>query len=383
VGGARVLVVDDEAATRRSLTRALERLGFAVETAATGAEALAKLEAAPPDLVVLDFELPDMDGAQLCLQLRKHSRAELAEIPVVFLTGHSGDEEQVRCLEAGANDFVTKPVSLAVLQARIHTQLRLRAMRTELQRQNAELEEWRRVRELDLEAAQATQRAIIPARPPEVAGWDVAAFYQPLIQVGGDAFGWQPLDRTHWLFWIADATGHGASAALLTSLARVLFQHAAGLSKSPAEILRLFNDEFYAVFAGRSFLTAACVAVRTDKGSLVFASAGHPPLLIARRDGGIERIEAGGPLIGLGQNIEVTEARVALDPGDTALLYTDGLFSVIRPGGEHMDFDELLACFRRAERAAATIEGTLRAVAAAAEEPEFSDDTAIIALQRK
>ncbi|MDB6149312.1 MAG: Response regulator receiver modulated serine phosphatase [Chthoniobacter sp.] len=374
-------MVDDEAATRRMLERALQRLGFVVLSAANGQQALSLLETEAPDVMVLDFELPDMDGAEVCLKLRQSDRPELAELPIVLLTAHTGEEEEVRCLAAGANDYVTKPVSVAVLEARLRTQLRLRAMRTELQGQNAELEEWHRVRQLDLEAAQATQRAMIPIRPPQLQGWDIASLYQPLIQVGGDAFGWESLGKGRWLFWIADATGHGASAALLTALARLLFQHAGSLSGSPAEILRLVNQDFFAVFNGRSFMTAACAAVQVENGELTFSSAGHPPLLVLRDGGKLDRLEAGGTLLGLTERFEAAEETTLLARGDTALLYTDGLFSFAR-GEERMTLHDLAGKVTAGPTAQRVLEDTLRAVISSVGNAECSDDLAALALRR-
>lgn len=377
-----MLIVDDEAATRRLLVQTLERRGFAVEAVGTGGEALARLETAPPALMVLDFELPDLDGAELCARLRRDPRPELAELPVVMLTAHAGEAEELRCLKAGANDFVTKPVSVAVLEARIRTHLRLRDLRTELQRQNDMLEDWRRVRELDLAAAEATQRAIIPAKPPRIPGWEVAGFFQPLIEVGGDAYGWEPLERGHWLFWIADATGHGAAAALLTALARLVFQHAGSVSKSPAEILRLVNQDLFAVCAGRTFMTGACAVLHAGQGQIAFASAGHPPLLVARAGGGVERIEAGAVLLGMSETLDAIEATVSLESGDAALLYTDGLFSGTRASGTRHTLDDLVRSFAAKARAAATLETTLRALKAEATGSAFDDDLAAVAIQR-
>src|SRR5213075_1321308 len=107
------------------------------------------------------------------------------QIPVIMLTGHGIEASEVRCLQAGANDFVTKPINAAVLQARIETQLRLRSMPRQLAQQNDELDEWRRNLERDLAAARLTQQSLIPQRPPRLPGWQVAAYYRPVIQVGG------------------------------------------------------------------------------------------------------------------------------------------------------------------------------------------------------
>ena len=140
-----------------------------------------------------------------------------------MLTGDGGEESEVHCLEAGANDFVTKPIRLPVLRARIETQLRLQSLRRQLQEQNDELEAWRENLEGDLAAARLTQRSLIPQQPPQLPGWEVATVYRPVIQVGGDIYGWLKLMDRRTLFWIADATGHGAAAALLDHLGEVAF----------------------------------------------------------------------------------------------------------------------------------------------------------------
>src|SRR4030095_2153097 len=147
----------------------------------------------------------------------------VAQVPTIMLTGHGSEESEVSCLQAGADDFVTKPVNTAVLRARIETQLRLSSMRHQLEQQNEELEAWRRNLERDLEAARLTQQSLIPQKPPSLTGWEVAACYRPVIQVGGDIYGWLRMKDGRTLFWIADGSGHGAAAALLTTLAKLVF----------------------------------------------------------------------------------------------------------------------------------------------------------------
>src|SRR5215212_1167133 len=111
-------------------------------------------------------------------RLRSDADRDIAQVPTIMLTGHGGEESEVLCLEAGANDFVTKPINAAVLRARIDTQLRLSSMRRQLQQQNSELEAWRRALERDLAAAQLTQQSLIPQKAPELQGWEVAACYK-------------------------------------------------------------------------------------------------------------------------------------------------------------------------------------------------------------
>jgi sigma-B regulation protein RsbU (phosphoserine phosphatase) len=338
----RLLLADDDAISRRLLGAALERSGFEMRTAVDGDEALRLAHEDPPDLLVLDFEMPALNGAEICHRLRASEREELRALPVVMLTAHAGEAEEIACLHAGANDFVTKPVSREVLTARIHTQLRLRALADELRRQNEQLEHWRTAQEADLEAARATQQALIPTIPPSIADWSVQTVYQPVIQVGGDVFGWRSAGQGRWIFWLADATGHGAAAALFTALAAQLFHHACESESEPSAILRAVNHEFCRVFSGRSFMTACCALV-DPQGGLSFCSAGHPPLLVRRADGAVESFGPHSTVLGLRNDEPPDQSRTMLAAGDTALLYTDGLFSLRRPDGERFTHHDLSA----------------------------------------
>jgi phosphoserine phosphatase RsbU/P len=327
-----ILIVDDEAASRRLLVRTLSSAGYGCIECDSGAEALKLVRREQPSLLLLDFAMPDLNGAEVLKQLRADGDPEVAQIPAIMLTGYGGEESEVRCLEAGANDFVTKPINTAVLRARIETQLRLRAMRRQLQQQNEELEEWRRNLERDLAAARLTQQSIIPHKPPKLAGWEVAHWYRPVIQVGGDIYGWLPVKDGRTLFWIADATGHGASAALLTTLAKLLFHHANMEHAAPAALMQAVNEDFRSIFGARSFMTAMCVALDGKTGQASVVGAGHPPLLIGRRGGGVDSIASVAPPLGLVERAQLRETIVDLARGDVFLLYTDGLFG--GAGGE-------------------------------------------------
>src|SRR6266700_4017768 len=259
---AQILVVDDDAISRKILAQLLASAGHDCRECEDGAKALQLIHAKPPSLLLLDFDMPGLNGAEVLRRLRSDADPAVAQIPTIMLTGHGSEESEVSCLQAGADDFVTKPINAAVLLARIETQLRLRSMRRQLERQNDELEEWRRNLERDLAAARLTQQSLIPQKPPVLPGWQVAACYRPVIQVGGDIYGWLPMKDGRILFWIADGTGHGAAAALL----------------------------------------------------------------VVRHSGATESIASIAPPLGLLEHPEFTECTTNFESGDAFLLYTDGLF---------------------------------------------------------
>src|SRR5262245_24292472 len=222
---AEILLVDDDAMSRRVLGQLLSAAGYKCRVCKDGFEALDIIHARAPSLLLLDFDMPGPNGAEVLRRLRSDHNPSIAQIPTVMLTAHGSEQSEVSCLQAGADDFVTKPVNAAVLRARIESQLRLRSMRRQLERQNDELEKWRSDLERDLAAARLTQQSLIPQKPLILPGWEVATCYRPVIQVGGDIYGWLHMKDGRILFWIADGTGHGAAAALLTSLANLLYHH--------------------------------------------------------------------------------------------------------------------------------------------------------------
>lgn len=329
-GAEQILVVDDDAVSRRWLVRNLAGAGFACRESTDGIEALKFVHEHPPSILLLDFDMPGLDGAELLKRLRADEDPAIAHLPAIMLTGRAGEASEVICLEAGADDFVTKPINQAVLRARIETQLRLSAMREQLRKQNDELEEWRARTERDLEAARLTQQSLIPQKPLPLEGWDVATVYRPVIQVGGDIYGWLRMTDGRALFWIADATGHGASAALLTTLAKLLFHHGSVEHDRPATIMRAVNSDFRSIFGARSFMTAMCVALDPENGRATVVGAGHPALLVMRIAGQTLSIPSSAPPLGLMEDGDFLETDVVLEHGDGFFLYTDGLFGAER-----------------------------------------------------
>ncbi len=329
---AEILIVDDDALSRKVLAQLLTSAGYNCQACGDGAEALEVIHARPPSLLLLDFDMPGANGAEVLKQLRSDQHQAVAQVPTILLTAHGSEESEVSCLQAGADDFVTKPVNAAVLRARIETQLRLRFMRRQLEKQNDELEQWRRDLERDLAAARLTQQSLIPQKPLMLPGWEVAACYRPVIQVGGDIYGWLRMKDGRTLFWIADGSGHGAAAALLTTLAKLLFHHGSAEHIAPANVMEAVNDDFRSIFGGRSFMTAMCVALNHTTGKAHAVGAGHPPLLIVRPNGGTESIASIAPPLGLVGRPEFVETALEFGPGDAFLLYTDGLFGSSKNG---------------------------------------------------
>ncbi len=126
MAGERLLLIEDDLDLAAALRRALQREGYAFSHAAMGREGLAQIADAPPDLIILDLNLPDMDGISVCRQLR--AMEPVRDIPVIMLTARAEERDRVKGLDAGADDYVVKPFSLRELTSRINAQLRRRRL---------------------------------------------------------------------------------------------------------------------------------------------------------------------------------------------------------------------------------------------------------------
>jgi sigma-B regulation protein RsbU (phosphoserine phosphatase) len=382
-----VLVVDDVEANREVLSRRLERQGYAVATAENGLQALERLRADAFDLVLLDIMMPEMDGYEVLQRLKADEAWR--HIPVIMISALSELDSVVRCIEMGAEDYLPKPFNPTLLKARIGACLekkrardRERHLFAQLEARNSEMARWRVAQEADLAIARTTQQGIVAAALPQFDGWKVEAVYTPLIQVGGDVYGWQQLDHGVWLFWVADATGHGVAAALFTTLLALLFKNASSSSNTARGILIRVNAEFYEVLRGRSFLTACCAIIRSD-GRLSFAGAGHPPLLIRRRDGVVEALPSLNTVMGIDPSMKFEEAVTNLASGDVALLYTDGLYSLKSTSGERFTNYAVRDAFARIDGSVDVLPRLISKLVQQSGKQAFDDDLAAISLRRE
>jgi DNA-binding response OmpR family regulator len=151
---AKILVVDDTPSNVKLLADALAPKGYAVVTAASGAEALEKVEAERPDLVLLDVVMPGMSGYEVCRKIRENPATGI--LPVVMVTALDPGQEKIKGLEAGADDFLTKPINQPELLARIRSLLRIKELYGTVQAQAAELAAWNKTLEQRV-AEQVTQ----------------------------------------------------------------------------------------------------------------------------------------------------------------------------------------------------------------------------------
>jgi phosphoserine phosphatase RsbU/P len=257
---------------------------------------------------------------------------------VIFLTGKTETDDETKGFEAGAVDYIHKPFSPAVVKARVHTHLVLREARELLARQLLDINN-------ELEMAREIQLSILPHEVPKIRGLEIAARYIPMSSVAGDFYDFIIVDEKHMGILVADVSGHGLSAALIASMLQVALAAQLPHAFDPAQVLAGLNHSLCGKFK-HHFVTAAYVFVDMEKNILSYAGAGHPPLLLwrASKQHVLEVLE-NGLLLGLFPEATYSFVEVPVEPGDKAILYTDGILEARSPSEQEFGADLLKGFF--------------------------------------
>jgi phosphoserine phosphatase RsbU/P len=242
--------------------------------------------------------------------------------------------------------------------------------------------------EAELALSRRIQRSFVPLAAPDVRGYDIASYYDPAREVGGDFFDVFPLRGrpSRAAFVIADVTGKGIAAALLMAFARPLIR--AAVDNTHDAVAALDRTNMILVEERRSslFITALCSILDLRSGDLRVANAGHEPPLVVPGDGRpIRWLTGSGPLLGAFASLDLVECVLRLDPGDMVLLYTDGVTDARGPSGERFGDDRLVAAVEDARRGSAqdVVDAVVTATRDFQGEMPAADDVTIVAVRRE
>src|SRR6202008_3384385 len=328
-----ILIVADTPLNIGVISGALKD-SYKTKVATNGEKALALASAdEKPDLILLDVMMPGMDGYEVCSRLKADPAT--SEIPVIFLTGQTSAEDETRGFEVGAVDYVHKPFSPAVVNARVRSHILLREARAQLAAQLLALNN-------ELEMARQIQLSILPHSIPKLSGLEIAARFLPMTSVAGDFYDFIHIDGKHIGILIADVSGHGLPSALLASMLQVSLTGQAGHASEPSKVLAGLNRALCGKFAD-NFVTAAYVYVDLEKSLMRYAGAGHPPVLQWRNSTGkTAKVLENGLVLGMIEDAIYEALEFPLEPGDRYVLYTDGVPEAANPSEEQFGVERFM-----------------------------------------
>ncbi|MFX0542352.1 PP2C family protein-serine/threonine phosphatase [Roseovarius sp. S4756] len=400
----RVLVVDDSRLQRRILAASLKKWGFAVTEAESGHQALEMCRDMPPDLVLSDWMMPGMSGVEFCDAFRRMTRDNYGYF--ILLTSKSDKAEIAHGLDAGADDFLTKPVDAGELRARIAAGERILEMERELTEKNRlvnstldRLQALYASLDADLMEAKKLQQSLVSDRHRDYGTAEVSMMLRSSGHVGGDLVGMFPVSETRIGLYGIDVSGHGVSSALMTARLAGYLSGAAPeqnvalrrladgsyVPRPPAETIAALNDLFLSELDTEHYFTLLLADVDLATGRVVMAQAGHPYPAIQRADGSVEMVGEGGLPVGLIPGAEYQDFAVQLYPGDRLMIHSDGVTECAAPDDTLLDdagLAELLGELKDV-KALSCLEALIWKLADFTGSDTFADDVSAILLEIK
>jgi serine phosphatase RsbU (regulator of sigma subunit) len=337
---ARILVVDDKEVNILLLEQMLRGAGYGSIEFTTNPNQVCELHRKNRyDLILLDLQMPGMDGFQVMEGLKEIE--EGGYLPVLVVTAQP--QHKLHALQAGAKDFVSKPFDLAELQARVHNILEVRLLHLETKNYSKVLEatvreleasrevirlktlEERKKREQELALAQETQESLLPRSLPQFENFRIHAFNKPTHYVGGDFYDFLTLSSGEWVGVLADVSGKGMPAALLSSMVLGALSVEFRSSAQPQDVLNRVNQLLCEKSLPSQFVTLFLVLLDAQ-GMGQFISAGHNPAYLFRSaTGTIEELFPDAFVLGMFDSASYQSRTLHLDKGDILVVYSDGL----------------------------------------------------------
>ena len=347
---ARILVVDDEPGMLRAVERVLSDDHHVIGTR-HARDALSMVDEFRPDLAILDIRMPDLDGFELMARLK----ARVPALDVILMTGSVDDldEKLVRAIRSPAFYFIQKPFDREVLRTLVERCIELR-WRREDHRQNL-----KRL-ETEMAEARAFQQSLLPLRERIVNRVSVCARYFPCSGLGGDLYDYASAPRGQTAVLMADVSGHGVSAAMLTGIVKSAFHASHVDGFDPAAVVQRVSMGL-AAFSPDRFVTLVAALISPDERHLRYVNAGHPPILLWGRAREPEWLPSTGPLISPVLMGTVWDAAVVpITTGDHVLLYTDGVWEPLSNDDGRAE-ERFIAAIERAPEGGATLLDTILA----------------------
>jgi sigma-B regulation protein RsbU (phosphoserine phosphatase) len=373
----------------------LKERGYKVRPVPGGRLALVAARRNPPDMILLDINMPDMNGYKVCEHLKADSR--LKEIPVIFISALTEQLDKVKAFSIGGVDYITKPFQMDELHARVETHLKLRRLQIELEETNVRLEKANGRMSRDLKAAAKIQETFLLREVPRIPGMDFAWIYRPCDELGGDGLNVISLGDGKVGVYILDVSGQGVTSTLLSVMlsrllsppsepSSILLRDGAVGHRSdvtpPAEVAARLNKLFPFDPAPEKFATMVYGILDAATGEFRYVSARHPAPV--HHPSGAEPVllENSGSPIGLADEA-YEERSVVLGTGDRMYLYSDGVLEAKAPAGERFGGVRLLEAISqgRSEPLREAVATLMGKIAQWHGVESFQDDISILAVE--
>ncbi len=370
-----ILIVDDVALNRKLMKSVLEKY---VEPATfydaeDGFKALDCIARRDIDLIILDLMMPGKDGFEVLQELKIQEHYK--EIPVIVNSALDGIDSIQKALSMGANEYFTKPLTLdqmeIILPLKVMNVLKSYDHKKELMRINEKMNE-------QIKLARIFQDSLI-AQANQIQNIDIVGKYIPCSELSGDFYDVIQVKQRTW-FIMADISSDGITAAMVSSMVKVLFYHCIHEFTKPHEVLQEMNRYFCDVFNGQ-FVFTAFIGVLEEQ-NLSYSNAGHPYPIIIHMDGTNDMIHKNYGALGVSKEALYKTNELILSMDDIVMMYTDGIFTQIANKPIHHERAKTLYEFSTYENPSQIVDMVTEALLSDGEQ-RFHDDVSIMTIRLK
>ena len=379
-----VLAVDDTP-ENLDIVKGILATDYDIKVAVNGHIALKIAESLAPDLILLDIMMPEIDGYEVCRQLKANPATRA--IPVIFLTAKGETADETEGFELGAADYILKPVNPPLLKARVKTHLTLKHKMDELQAAYAVIDKQRARMQQELNVGRDIQMSMVPDTVPafpEHGEFDIYGLLKPAREIGGDFYDYFFIDSDKLCICVGDVSGKGVPAALFMAVTKTLIKSTAGEDHSTASIITRVNEEISQDNPSYMFVTLFLGILDIRSGEFSYTNAGHPFPYLKRANGHIDTLKhLHGPVVGAIDGIAYGEASVRLNKGDQLMIFTDGVTEAMDVTDQLYGEQRVIDHFESIENVncKALVDTTLASVESFAGETEQADDITILAVE--
>jgi len=381
---ATVLAVDDTP-ENLDVVRGILADDYHIKVAVNGHIALKIAQSQNPDLILLDIMMPEIDGYEVCRQLKADPGTR--DIPVIFLTAKGETADEAEGFKLGAADYILKPVNPPLLKARVKTHLALKQNMDELQAAYAVINKQKERMQDELNVGRDIQMSMVPETFPAFPDrdeFDIHALLLPAREIGGDFYDYFFVERDKLCICVGDVSGKGVPAALFMAVTKTMIKSTATEDHSPASIMTRVNDEISQDNPSCMFITLFLGILDVDTGEFRYTNAGHPYPYLKRPNGSVDTLkQVHGPVVGAMDGVAYSEDSVNLARDDQLLIFTDGITEAMDLSDQLYGEQRVIELFQSVTDTGsdATVSATLNSVESFAGEAEQADDITILALR--
>lgn len=375
----KILLVDDNVVNIKVLAKYLAKENYEVIISDSGEDAIEKYKACLPDIVLMDIMMSGMNGLEATAIIKKLANDKW--VPVIFMSALASDEDKIKGLDVGGDDYITKPIEFSILRAKLKAIQRISEIQNKLSETTQQLQQYKQAEEIEQQMAYELLESLFDTG--ELSGKYFHVWHVPTTRFSGDLIiaEKQTDDRLYILH--ADSTGHGLTAALPLLPVSQTFYHMARKGYSIGFIARRMNEQLKSIMPINRFVAMTLLLVDFKNNLVEVWNGGNPPVLVINKENKvIKSIKSTHLALGIlpDDEFDMTTEFAINDCEKVVVLYSDGLVEAENAEGKIFDDSMLISCLEEDTSAIKIRDNIVDAVTKHLDGGKAHDDMSLVVL---